>query len=179
MLLRWLLLTFSLCKTPLGETGCLDNPWLLLTGCLSIQLFDSSVTQSVRLPMATYLSLCSTCVTYRTSCHAIGCQVLPTQPLPREAEDFPRGERYFKHVPPLTYLIYLSPKELYLEVVFKVYGLSAFTKRRMLAGSIYVPKVSFTVRVQQPWNLPLIGVEPVFSKVAWVNSRLSWRLGHE
>ena len=38
---------------------------------------------------------------------------LPTQPLPREAEDLPRGERYFKHVPPLTYLIYLSPKEVY------------------------------------------------------------------
>ena len=59
-------------------------------------------------------SLCSTCVTYGKSCRAIGHQVLPTQPLPREAEDFPRGERHFKHVPPLlTYLIYLSLKEFY------------------------------------------------------------------
>ena len=57
-----------------------------------------------------YPSLCSTCVTYRTPCHAIGHQVLPTQPLPREAEDFPRGDKHFKHVPPLTYLIYFSPK---------------------------------------------------------------------
>ena len=29
----------QLCKTPLGETGCLDN--LYFTGCLSIQFFDS------------------------------------------------------------------------------------------------------------------------------------------
>ena len=64
------------------------------------------LTQSVRLP-----SLCSTCVTYRTPCHAIGHLVLPTQPIPREAEDFPRGDKYFKHVPALTYLIYFSPKE--------------------------------------------------------------------
>ena len=58
-------------------------------------------TQSVRLPLVTYPSLCSTCVTYRTPSHGIGHQVLPTQPLPREAEDFPRGDKYFKHVPPL------------------------------------------------------------------------------
>ena len=33
--------------------------------------------------------------------------------IPREAEDFSRGDRHFKHVPPPTYLICLSPKELY------------------------------------------------------------------
>ena len=33
--------------------------------------------------------------------------------LPREVEDFPRGEKYFRHMPPLAYLIYFSPKELY------------------------------------------------------------------
>ena len=33
--------------------------------------------------------------------------------IPTEAEDFPRGDRHFKHVPPLTYLIYLSLRELY------------------------------------------------------------------
>ena len=42
--------------------------------------------------------------------------------LPREAEDFPQGDRHFKHVPPLTYLIYLSPKELYVWGLFKRYG---------------------------------------------------------
>ena len=112
---------FKLYKTPLGETGCLGNPFF--TGCLSIQFFDSplTLTESVRLPMVTYPSLYSTCVTYGTRCHAIGHQVLPTpasviphpslnyrqvfrpilyfqptlpqpqlQPLPSEAEDFPR-----------------------------------------------------------------------------------------
>ena len=38
-----------------------------------------SPTQSVRPHLAPYTSLCSTCVTYRTSCLAIGQQVLPTQ----------------------------------------------------------------------------------------------------
>ena len=28
-------------KTSLVETGCLCNPYFLLTGCLSIQFFDS------------------------------------------------------------------------------------------------------------------------------------------
>ena len=37
----WLLLPFSLCKTPLGETGCLGNSYFLFTGCLSIHFFDS------------------------------------------------------------------------------------------------------------------------------------------
>ena len=60
-------------------------------------------TQSVRLPLVTYSSLCSTFMTYRMPCPAIGHQVLPTQPLSREAKDFPRGDKYFKHVP---YLIY-------------------------------------------------------------------------
>ena len=34
--------------------------------------------------------------------------------IPRELEDFSRGDRHFKHVPPLIYLIYLSPKQLYV-----------------------------------------------------------------
>ena len=109
LLLGWLLLTFSLNKTPLGETGCLSNPYFLLTGSSGIQFFDSPPfpTQSVRLPLVTYPSLCST---YRTLCHAIGHQVLHTQLLSREVEDFPRGDKYFKHVPPPTHLIYFSPK---------------------------------------------------------------------
>ena len=42
--------------------------------------------------------------------------------LPGEAEDFPRGDMHFKHVPPLAYLIYLSPRELYVLGLFKRYG---------------------------------------------------------
>ena len=44
------------------------------------------------------------------------------QSLPREAEDFPSGDKYFKHVPPLTYLIYFSRKGL------------------CIVGSVYMPK---------------------------------------
>ena len=108
LLLGWLLLIFNLNKTPLGETGCLSNPYLLLTGCLDIQFFNSPPfpAQSVRLPLVTYPSLCSTCVTYRTPCHAIGHQVLSTQPLPREAEDFPRGGTS-AHTPSLVATNYL------------------------------------------------------------------------
>ena len=73
-------------KTPLGETGSLSNFYYLLAAQAS------SVTRSVRIHLVPYHSLCSTCVTYGMPCHAIGHQVLPTQQLPREAEDFPRGE---------------------------------------------------------------------------------------
>ena len=37
-----------------------------------------------------------------------------THLIPREAEDFPRGDKHFKHVPPPTYLIYLSLKDALL-----------------------------------------------------------------
>ena len=90
------------------EKPLLSTYWLLRHPVFLIH--PPFPTQSVRLSLVTYPSLCSTCVTYRTPCHAIGYQVLPTQPLPRAAEDIPRGDKYFKHVPPLTYLIYFSPK---------------------------------------------------------------------
>ena len=77
----------------------------LLTGCLGIQFLINSYANT---------SLCSTCVTYRTICHATGHEVLPTQSIRREAEDFPRGDKYFKHVLPPTYLIYFSPKVVYM-----------------------------------------------------------------
>ena len=55
LLLGWLRLIFSLNKTPLGETGCLSNPYFLLTGSPGIQFFDSSPfpTQSVKTPLVT------------------------------------------------------------------------------------------------------------------------------
>ena len=120
-----------LSKTPLGETGCQGNPYFLLTGCIGIQFFDSppfSPTQSVRPPLVHYPSLCSTCVTYGTLCHANGHHVLPTQPLSREVQDFLGGERHFKHVHSLTYYISNLP----------------LTKRGILVGSTYVPK--------SPWS---------------------------
>ena len=40
-------------------------------------IFSAILTQLVRSPLATYSSLCSTCVTYGTACHAIGEQLLP------------------------------------------------------------------------------------------------------
>ena len=127
------------CKTRLEETGCLGNPYF--THWLPKHpVFSFTLTQSDRLPMVTYPSLCSSCVTYRTLCHTIGHQVLHTpafnviphpsvrycqafrpilyfqssssrsdlqlcpQPLPREAEDLPRGDNHSKHEPLLTYL---------------------------------------------------------------------------
>ena len=137
LLLRWLLLTFSLGKSPLRETGCLSNffgysnvtgtpTWLLrlvkvstsselypntsvayfflIAQASSFLIHPSFPIQSFRPPVVTCSSLCSTSVTCRTPC-LIGHQALPTQPLPRKAENFPRGERHFKYVPPFTYLI--------------------------------------------------------------------------
>ena len=70
--------------------------------------FWFTLTQSGRLPMVTYSSLCSTCVTYWTLYHTIGYQMLPTQPLPREEEDFPRGGDHSKHMH-LLKLAWLQP----------------------------------------------------------------------
>ena len=112
-------------RTSLGETGCLGNPYFLFTYYISTQFFDSPPfffpTQSVRSPLVSYPSLCSTCMTYSMLCAVIGYQVLPTQPLPREVEDFLRGDRHFKyasaHIPNLP-----------------------LTKRGILLGSICMPK---------------------------------------
>ena len=110
LLLGWLLLTLSLNKTPLGETGCLGNPLFLFTGCLGIQFFDLPPfsQQSITLPLVTYPLLCSTSVTCKMTCLSIGHQVLPTQPLAREAGNFPRGSKHSTHVPLLTYLAWLQ-----------------------------------------------------------------------
>ena len=122
---------FLLDKTPLGDTGCLSKflgslsmspahhpsfsdllrspPALSSTpatfGCLLFLMFRHPVFLFTPFPnTVSKATLCSTCVTYRMLCHAIGHQVLPTQPLPGEAEDFPRGDNHPKHVPLLTYL---------------------------------------------------------------------------
>ena len=63
-------------------------------------------------------------MTYGASCHSIGHGVLPTQPLPREGDDFPWGGNYSKHVPLLTWLawlqpIYSDPKFIFIHVKTK------------------------------------------------------------
>ena len=42
----------------------------------------------------------------------IGHRVLSTQPLPKRAEDFPRGGKYSTNVPLSTFLAYLQPVQL-------------------------------------------------------------------
>ena len=66
LFLRWLLLRSSLCKTPLGETGCLGNPYFLFYWLPNIQFTPNTVSQAAYgyLP-----SLCNTCVTYLMSRH--------------------------------------------------------------------------------------------------------------
>ena len=39
---------------------------------------------------------------------------MPEQFLPRQGEDFPKGEKYLKHMRPLTYVIYFTPKGEYM-----------------------------------------------------------------
>ena len=99
--LKWLLLTFIFYKTPLGETGCLSIDWFIyFFECLGIQFFNS-LTCDLRDAMPRHWSLTL---------------------LPKEAEDFPWGDRRFKHVPPLTCLICLSPKEFYMLGLSMRYG---------------------------------------------------------
>ena len=121
LFLRWLLLTFNLNKTPLEEIRCFNNPYFFTYWLPkhSVFWFTPSSVQSVGQPLITYPSLCSTCMTYRTPCHSIGHQVLPTQPLLREVEDFPRGGKHSKHVPLLTCLAWLQPVINNLRLTFK------------------------------------------------------------
>ena len=80
----------------------------------------------MRLLLATYHSLCSTRyfphnpytvseVTFDNLPFTVQHQVLPTQFLPKETDGFPTGDRYFKYVLLLTYLICLLPKALYVK----------------------------------------------------------------
>ena len=90
---KWLLLIISLNGTPLEKIGCLGNPYFRHP----VFWFTLFPTKSVRLSLVTYPSLCITCMTYRIPSYAISHQVLPTQGFPREGEDYPRGNKHFKH----------------------------------------------------------------------------------
>ena len=112
-LLNWIVMTnwfLVLIKLPSEKL----DAWTTFTFCLLVAqasrvLILLFTTQSVRLPLVTYPSLCSSCMTYRTPYHSIGRQVLCTQRLPKEKEDFPKGGKHSKHVPLLTYLTWLLP----------------------------------------------------------------------
>ena len=69
----------------------LRQPLFFWSGCLSIQFFNS-LTCDLRDAMPRQRSLTL---------------------ILKEAEDFPRRDQHFKHVPPPTQLICLSPKNLY------------------------------------------------------------------
>ena len=75
----------------------LRQPLLFWSGYLSIQFFNSN----------TLVSDLQDAMPRQRSLHTY-----PT-PIPREVEDFPWGDKHFKHVPAPTYLIYLLPKDLY------------------------------------------------------------------
>ena len=110
VLLEWLLLTFSLCKTPM-RTWLLKQLLLFTYWLPKHPVFWFTTlfpTQSVRPPLATYSSLCSTSVNCRMLC-LNGHQALPTQSLSREADYFPSRGNHSKHVPLLTFLVWLQP----------------------------------------------------------------------
>ena len=89
-------------QNSLRRNWMLEQP-LAFTDCSSIQFFNlPTFTNTVRLSGVTYYLLCSIYVAYGTTCGCIGHQVLPTQLLPREGKDLPRGGKYPKHVPLLT-----------------------------------------------------------------------------
>ena len=63
-----------------------------------------TLNNTVRPPLVTYPSLCSTCMTYGTLCHAIGHQPLLTHPIMASAMDLREsfllsGVFYFKLLP--------------------------------------------------------------------------------
>ena len=95
------------CKTPLGETGSLATPYF--TDCLSIQFFNSAPVLLTGRHATPEVTRC-----FSTLLEVLQ-DTMPRQGLltfiPREAEDFPKGDKHSKHVP--TYLIYLSPIDLY------------------------------------------------------------------
>ena len=117
-------------KTPVEETRCLRIFWVhylespaLHPGCLDPWRSPPGLSST---PTQGYFFECSGIQFF----NSLTCDLRDTTPrqrslpfLPREAEDFPRGDRHFKHVPLLTYLIYLSPKELYVLCLFKRYAI--------------------------------------------------------
>ena len=151
------------------------------------------LTQSVTPPLATYTSLCSACVTYRTSCHAGSHRHFPPT-LYRECYGFEKAlftlRRFLPYTPSCCFQdlpgALSSPSRVAglhaghrnIALVRLLCWMTAIHKRVMLVGSIYLSKTSFEVTAPEPWNLPLTGFEPAFLKVPWITSRFYWRLGN-
>ena len=121
-------------KTPVGETGCLYIAFFLAQPSLASSLTLLWTIARFLDPFYTFSPAHRRVIRNFTPpkpFECIGIQFFdshtcdlrdvmlrqrspfPPNPLPREVEDFPRGDRYFKHVPPPAYIIYLSPKRLY------------------------------------------------------------------
>ena len=81
-------------------------------------------TQSVRLPLAFYPSLCITCVTCGMSCHVSGHQVL-LNPLHREVKGIHGSSKYPREMHLFTYLAYFQRKEY--QQAGSIYVLSPIT----------------------------------------------------
>ena len=115
----WLLRPVKVSTSPGPYPNCFGCILFLTVQESSFLRFTSLLlTQSVTLPLVTYPSLCSAYVAYKTPCNVSGHQALPTQPLSREAEDFPKDDNHSKHVPLLTYLARLQPIYYDLGFVF-------------------------------------------------------------
>ena len=112
---------------------------------------------SVRPTTVNYPLLCSTYVAYRMPCHAIGHQVLPIQARPREAEDFPRGGNYSRHMRQLTYLAWLQPICYNLKFVFK----HVKTEKVLLAVKVLIKKHRAAATLISSHES--IGQQPIFT----------------
>ena len=88
----------AFCKTPLGETGCLGNPYFI-HWLPKHPVFWYSQLGYLWLPSPHCAAPVWLTGHYATP---LVTRCFPPQPLPREAEDFPRGDMHFKHVPPLN-----------------------------------------------------------------------------
>ena len=101
---------FSLTKTPLGETGCLSNPYFFQTGCLGIQFFDSLLFQHRQLGYPWLHTPHWRALAWLTGCLAISFVIkfLPPNPYPG------KKEKHFRHVPLLTHLICFLQKGYYI-----------------------------------------------------------------
>ena len=101
---------FFLDKIPKGETECFSNLYHFLVAHASSFVSHHSFLNTVSYATVGALQLTvQPCVTYRMPYHDIGHQLLPTEPLPRQVEDFPRGGNYPKDVSLLPFLGYVEP----------------------------------------------------------------------
>ena len=78
-----------------------------------------TTTQLVRPPLVTYPSLCSTCVTYGTLCHAIGHQLPPTQQCYHECYRFERAfftlRRFLPYTPSCFFIGFPGSRQFNLK----------------------------------------------------------------